>query len=240
MPAFPALFGSLWLKMFVLLEERSLSCTASTSQKTERCLAINSHFWGKDYAQSYIYSHLYTQIPNQREVTLQGINISHLGERKIIFKSALVGDMLVPWRACSKISSDETAGCYLFVFFKNWADNVHDDHPMIYTFPVVILYTTNSGSIEKYRTHPLLPSNDWLRSQFLKFVVEWKWHERNFKNDGILPKTSSSPLKKLQYRNPKGKDRLPVPSISDRRALTLREGILPPRIMKVKYPAIFQ
>ena len=32
------------------------------------------------------------------ESTLQGINISHLGKRKIIFKSALVGDMLVPWR----------------------------------------------------------------------------------------------------------------------------------------------
>ena len=34
----------------------------------------------------------------QNKYTLQGINISHLGERKIIFKSALVGDMLVPWR----------------------------------------------------------------------------------------------------------------------------------------------
>ena len=41
-------------------------------------------------------------------------------------------------------------------------------------------------------------------------------------------------LKKLQYRNPKGKDRLPVLSISDRRALTFRERILPPRIMKMK------
>ena len=30
--------------------------------------------------------------------TLQGTNISHLGKRKIIFKSALVGDMLVPRR----------------------------------------------------------------------------------------------------------------------------------------------
>ena len=28
--------------------------------------------------------------------TLQGTYISHLGKRKIIFKSALVGDMLVP------------------------------------------------------------------------------------------------------------------------------------------------
>ena len=30
--------------------------------------------------------------------TLQGINISHLGKRKIIFKTPFLGDMLVPWR----------------------------------------------------------------------------------------------------------------------------------------------
>jgi len=30
--------------------------------------------------------------------TLQGTNISHLGKRKIIFKNALVRDMLVPRR----------------------------------------------------------------------------------------------------------------------------------------------
>ena len=30
--------------------------------------------------------------------TLQGINISHLGKRKLIFKNALVGDMLIPRR----------------------------------------------------------------------------------------------------------------------------------------------
>ena len=31
-------------------------------------------------------------------VTLQGINISHIGKRKIIFKMPFLGDMLVPWR----------------------------------------------------------------------------------------------------------------------------------------------
>jgi len=31
-------------------------------------------------------------------VTLQGINISHLGKRKIIFKMPFLGDMLVAWR----------------------------------------------------------------------------------------------------------------------------------------------
>ena len=30
--------------------------------------------------------------------TLQGISISHLGKRKIIFKMQFLGDMLVPWR----------------------------------------------------------------------------------------------------------------------------------------------
>ena len=33
-----------------------------------------------------------------REGTLQEPNISHRGKRKIIFKSALVGNILVPWR----------------------------------------------------------------------------------------------------------------------------------------------
>ena len=33
-----------------------------------------------------------------QEDTLQGINISHLGKRKIIFKMPFLGDMLVPWR----------------------------------------------------------------------------------------------------------------------------------------------
>jgi len=33
--------------------------------------------------------------------TLQGINISHLGKRKIIFKMPFWGDMLVSWRVRS-------------------------------------------------------------------------------------------------------------------------------------------
>ena len=33
-----------------------------------------------------------------RLLTLQGINISHLGKRKIIFKMPFFGDMLVSWR----------------------------------------------------------------------------------------------------------------------------------------------
>ena len=42
-------------------------------------------------------------------VTLQEINISHLGKRKIIFKYALSRDMLIPWRvfSCGRNSSHE-------------------------------------------------------------------------------------------------------------------------------------
>ena len=45
--------------------------------------------------------HLFCNITAQTEsskYTLQGINISHLGKRKIIFKMPFLGDMLVPWR----------------------------------------------------------------------------------------------------------------------------------------------
>ena len=34
--------------------------------------------------------------------TLQGINLSHLGKRKIIFKMPFLGDMLVPWRVYTR------------------------------------------------------------------------------------------------------------------------------------------
>ena len=36
-----------------------------------------------------------------QDVTLQQINISHLGKRKIIFKMPFLGDMLVSWRLCA-------------------------------------------------------------------------------------------------------------------------------------------
>ena len=38
---------------------------------------------------------------HRQKGTLQGINISHLGKRKIIFKMPFFGDMLVSWRVCS-------------------------------------------------------------------------------------------------------------------------------------------
>ena len=46
-----------------------------------------------------LYFALGTKIFQRNKVdTLQGINISHLGKRKIIFKMPFLGDMLVSWR----------------------------------------------------------------------------------------------------------------------------------------------
>ena len=51
------------------------------------------------------FSMILKPFPNKGQVmfrfTLLGTNISHLGKRKIIFKSALGWDMLVPWRVHS-------------------------------------------------------------------------------------------------------------------------------------------
>ena len=41
---------------------------------------------------------LFGKFEDEVQYTLQGINISHLGKRKIIFKMPFWGDMLVPWR----------------------------------------------------------------------------------------------------------------------------------------------
>ena len=38
-------------------------------------------------------------------ITLQGINISHLGKRKIIFKMPFLGDVLVPWRVLNLLKN---------------------------------------------------------------------------------------------------------------------------------------
>ena len=43
----------------------------------------------------------------QERLTLQGINISHLGKRKIIFKMPFLGDMLVPWRVTQDSLSND-------------------------------------------------------------------------------------------------------------------------------------
>ena len=46
-------------------------------------------------------------------ITLQGINISHLGNRKIIFKMPFLGDMLVPWRVDYTICIESDVFCLL-------------------------------------------------------------------------------------------------------------------------------
>ena len=45
-----------------------------------------------------------TDTPLNKKATLQGINISYLGKRKIIFKMPFLGDMLIPWRVFQKES----------------------------------------------------------------------------------------------------------------------------------------
>ena len=50
-------------------------------------------------------------------ITLQGINVSHLGKRKIIFKRALVGDMLVSRRVYSMLIF--RGEWFLFPFFSS-------------------------------------------------------------------------------------------------------------------------
>ena len=66
------------------------SCRSSTKE--------HGHIDTPEKASSTVYVRvriLYTQI---YVYTLQGINISHLGKRKMIFKMPFLGDMLVSWR----------------------------------------------------------------------------------------------------------------------------------------------
>ena len=56
--------------------------------------------------------------------TLQGTNISHLGKRKIIFKTAFVGDMLVPWRVDFGNDGKKDGPFKLFQIYEL---NLHED-----------------------------------------------------------------------------------------------------------------
>ena len=49
--------------------------------------------------------------------TLQGINISHLGKRKTIFKMPFLGDMLIPWRVFY------LGSLRCIFFFQTWHDS---------------------------------------------------------------------------------------------------------------------
>ena len=49
--------------------------------------------------------------------TLQGINISHLGKRKIIFKMPFLGDMLVPWRV---LLMEKNPTCHIQTCCEQW------------------------------------------------------------------------------------------------------------------------
>ena len=53
-------------------------------------------FLGVPWKYPWTFEESFEESPN--EDTLQGTNISHLGNRKIIFNMPFLGDMLVPWR----------------------------------------------------------------------------------------------------------------------------------------------
>ena len=61
----------------------------------QQCSIPRSTQWDWYYLPTFGYIHVGQWVDRN---TLQGINISHLGKRKIIFKMPFLGDMLVPWR----------------------------------------------------------------------------------------------------------------------------------------------
>ena len=85
--------------------------------------------------------------------TLQGINISHLGKRKIIFKNDFWCDMLVPWRVIPIAQLQkftpyvvETTMSVLFfwslkVYKDGKLDNLTYNHPLIWFGCVAIFFT---------------------------------------------------------------------------------------------------
>ena len=60
--------------------------------------------------------------------TLQGINISHLGKRKIIFKMPFLGDVLVSWRVFYKYVSEKVKPSDSSNDNYNNNSNNHDKH----------------------------------------------------------------------------------------------------------------
>ena len=76
-----------------------LSVRSILSSKTEQPPTPQTHLFSKPGWPSKVQPNKTTPLSQiQKERTLQGINISHLGKRKLIFKMPFLGDMLVPWR----------------------------------------------------------------------------------------------------------------------------------------------
>ena len=69
--------------------------------------------------------------------TLQGINISHLGKRKFIFKMPFLGDMLVPWRV------------YIFWIYIHYSGVLHFSNSKVFCVPpgsLRFVWTASSGA----------------------------------------------------------------------------------------------
>ena len=107
--------------------------------------------------------------------TLQGINISHLGKRKIIFKSDFWWDMLVPWRVIpiAKLQKftpyvvETTMSVFVFwslkVYKDGKLDNLTYNHPLIWFGCVAIFFTGPiSTAFSTFFVSPYwAPGNSW-------------------------------------------------------------------------------
>ena len=98
--------------------------------------------------------------------TLQGINISHLGKRKIISKMQFFGDMLVPWRV-------------------SHGDRFHDSHQLLVFLPLISL----PQSMEHSPSLSLRSLECWHNNNLLLFPCQFPL-TKNYLGDfglGIWP-----------------------------------------------------
>ena len=98
--------------------------------------------------------------------TLQGINISHLGKRKIISKMPFFGDMLVPWRV-------------------SHGDRFHDSHQLLVFLPLISL----PQSMEHSPSLSLRSLECWHNNNLLLFPCQFPL-TKNYLGDfglGIWP-----------------------------------------------------
>ena len=88
----------IWV-VFPLFLETPIDKYMKKNMAYSHCIFL--HLWplvGFFMAESNISSVLVSHLVQKKECTLQGTNRSHMGKKKIIFKSALVRDMLIPRR----------------------------------------------------------------------------------------------------------------------------------------------
>ena len=85
-----------WNTQHFVKNESNLPIVPLRSGSSDDFSGSPTYLWASDSAKS-----------TANFSTLQGINISHLGKRKIIFKMAFLGDMLVSWRVSKQCNHSE-------------------------------------------------------------------------------------------------------------------------------------